>query len=295
MQAIFGVLAGAGCWSQTVIRRTYQLPHALSEIKMISEPDLMLLNRRIGELKAVDALVGISLREPLLPLQRLQLHITPSTSKVIQQAHSSKTPLGVLGIDKNSADLMLSHGVEAHVADISTDGIATLVGGRVFEREGAAPCCSSHGRVLGHEDAVVDAPECFTSRVRWLDLGLSDELQAARSPSRAVSLVARELGPLVERWFELLARKYDDGDSAAARARAMLGDMPGIDRPSERALWVAALINPCGFGAPDTLRIRAAVLTSQTPLQRLAVAKTGLVDSLYKLKGGMWPMNTYYW
>ncbi|EOD05626.1 hypothetical protein EMIHUDRAFT_220074 [Emiliania huxleyi CCMP1516] len=51
-----------------------------------------------------------------------------------------------------------------------------------------------------------------------------------------------------------------------------LGEMPPADRPSERALWVAALLNP-----------------------GLSVAKTGMVDSMYKLKGGSWPMNTYYW
>ena len=46
---------------------------------------------------------------------------------------------------------------------------------------------------------------------------------------------------------------------------------------------------------PGELSLATAVLTATTPLERLSVAKTGLVDSIYKLKGGMWPMDTYYW
>mgnify|MGYP004400043611 FL=1 len=43
------------------------------------------------------------------------------------------------------------------------------------------------------------------------------------------------------------------------------------------------------------LDIRAEVLTATTPMERLAAAKMGLVDSIYKLKGGNWPMSTYFW
>ena len=66
---------------------------------------------------------------------------------------------------------------------------------------------------------------------------------------------------------------------------------------SRAALWVAALINPCETNreAWPVLDIRSAVLTAKTPMERLSVAKTGLIDSIYKLKGGNWPMNTYYW
>ena len=88
-------------------------------------------------------------------------------------------------------------------------------------------------------------------------------------------------------------------DRAAALERMLkdLGEMPPAGRPSERALWVAALLNPCGADrqAWPVLDIRSAVLTATTPMERLSVAKTGMVDSMYKLKGGSWPMNTYYW
>ncbi|EOD16437.1 hypothetical protein EMIHUDRAFT_256189 [Emiliania huxleyi CCMP1516] len=49
-----------------------------------------------------------------------------------------------------------------------------------------------------------------------------------------------------------------------------LGEMPPADRPSERALWVAALLNPCGADrqAWPVLDIRPAVLTATTPMER---------------------------
>ena len=87
-------------------------------------------------------------------------------------------------------------------------------------------------------------------------------------------------------------------ETAVDRVLAELGEMPGVDRPSERALYVAALLNPCGGEQArrwPAMEVRGAVLRASTPLERLSVTKTALVDSIYKLKGGKWPMNTYYW
>ena len=57
--------------------------------------------------------------------------------------------------------------------------------------------------------------------------------------------------------------------------------------------------NPAKCEALEALGVRVAeripVLTAPTPLERLSAAKMGLVDSIYKLKGGKWPMATYFW
>ena len=128
-----------------------------------------------------------------------------------------------------------------------------------------------------------------------------------------VELTAKELGPLVDRWTWLLqeqASKADAGEDgkkmlvALEKELAALGEFPGVDRPSERALWCAALLNPYGcrydFGegqaaAWPAMEIRSTVLSAPSAADRLAVAKTGLVDSIYKLKGGKWPMRSWYW
>jgi len=217
--------------------------------------------------------------------------------------------IGVVGARETSTGVPLTHGVEARITNLQeTDGgwLVHLLGERLFERQGA----DASGK-LALEDEVV----------RWLDLGLSDVLSAARSPSRSVELAARELGPLVATWLELargggstlwgkpreraqsmwggVDPDVDKAALAAAVDRMLsdLGELPGPDRPSERALWVAALINPSGADrqAWPVLDIRSAILRAKTPVERLSVAKTGLIDSIYKLKGGKWPINTYYW
>lgn len=87
------------------------------------------------------------------------------------------------------------------------------------------------------------------------------------------------------------------GGGVGGRMLASLGPMPAAERPSERAIWVAALICPCGTDRASwpVLDIRPEVLAATTPMERLAAAKMGLVDSIYKLKGGNWPMSTYFW
>lgn len=303
-----------------------RLPHAMllataarrAPLALLSAPDadLALLSRRISELKAVDPIQCLCLHEVLLPGQRMRLSLMPEHFHEILRGNLT---VGVLGCEGGGDRLsVLSYGVEAIVTDLKREFCdtgygdacrysATLIGGRIFalthEQTGAAP------------GDVFLAPEA-----RWIDLGLADQLSAARSPSRSVDLCARELGPLVETWLELargggstlwgrpraqaklMSGGVDPADAsrlqnATDRMLADLGPMPGLDRPSERALWAAALINPCGADryAWPVLDIRAAILTARTPMERLSAAKTGLIDSMYKLKGGNWPMNTYYW
>lgn len=285
--------------------------------------DFDLLNRRIGEMKAVNSVAHLVLPEVLLPGQRMRLSLMPTELSDI--VRSNKT-IGVLGTDEGMATL--THGVEAHVSELTRefndagygDAVmwsATLSGGRIFERQAEA---TSDLTTVAAAAAVLRPTSVWEEEVKWVDLGLADALSAARSPSRAVTLLARELSPLVEQWLELArgdgATLWGKQRSAAStswggvdpvdkvrlnevvdRMLSTLGEMPSIDRPSERALWIAALCNPCGADqrAWPVMDIRPAVLTASTPLERLCVAKTGLVDSIYKLKGGSWPMKTYYW
>ena len=80
--------------------------------------------------------------------------------------------------------------------------------------------------------------------------------------------MCRELAPLVEQWLELArgggstlwgkprakaASGQGDAEQAEAAVGRMLtslGPMPGAEVPSERAIWVAALICPCGARGP---------------------------------------------
>ena len=205
----------------------------------------------MSALKAVHEIPTLCLPELLLPGQRMRLSlVTPEISNCLR----SNLLVGVLGTRVDEVDFCDAeprrrggcHKSRARVGDASRWS-ATLRGGRVFERQGERPKPSS----------AVTSSEV---RWRWTSLlGLSDELSARRSPSRAVELASRELGSLVGAWLE--ERMLIDKD---------LGEMPPADRPSERALWVAALLNPCGADrqAWPVLGIRPAVLTATTPMER---------------------------
>ena len=115
---------------------------------------------------------------------------------------------------------------------------------------------------------------------------------------------------MVEQWLELargggstlwgepraVSLGAGGAEAAVGRMLASLDPMPAAERPSERAIWVAALICPCGADRASwpVIDIRPEVLAATTPMERLAAAKTGLVDSIYKLKGGNWPMSAYF-
>ena len=282
--------------------------------------NLALLHRRIGEMKSVNRPHSVVLREVLLPGQRMRVSLMSEELSEVLRGHSTIGVVGTRSEDTGatpSADVALLHGVEANITDLRREfndagygdacrWSATLIGGRIFELA---------------DPPLLKLGDVFQTDVRWLDLGLADQLSAARSPSRAVDLAARELGSLVETWLDLVrgggstlwgrpraAEPVSSGDAgeqpeieeieeALGRMLSDLGELPGIEQPSERALWVAALINPCGADrlAWPVVDVRPSVLTATTPMERLSVAKMGLVDSIYKLKGGKWPMNTYYW
>ena len=129
-----------------------------------------------------------------------------------------------------STSVMLSHGVEADVTNLVRE-LAMPAAGR---RRSVADASSS-GRASDPSRVVQ------SRRARFAGAG----------PRSSASRTSCRPG----------ARHLADKD---------LGEMPPADRPSERALWVAALLNPCGADrqAWPVLGIRPAVLTATTPMER---------------------------
>ena len=281
--------------------------------------DFALLSRRIDELKAVHFMEGIILSEPLLPRQVLRMEAMPEVfADLVRECHSRNDTLGIIGADDNGEPL--SCGVEVAITELIRETndsgygdpyvySAAFIGHRIFE--------------LVHEEALTQFT--FARDVRFVDLGLSDLMMAAKSRSRVVDLASRELTLLIRQWEELARgggvtlwgkprrdtaavtaasedQQLADADAAAAVDAAVtalldsLGELPDLEFPSERALWAAALITAGRAGGqPAMAAVRPAILTAKTPLERLAVAKTGLVDAIYRMKGGNWPLDTFYW
>lgn len=81
----------------------------------------------------------------------------------------------------------------------------------------------------------------------------------------------------------------EGGTGGDAKAEEAAGDRKG-DRASDRAA-VADEETPSCLAH----EIRPAVLGAESALKRLTLAKTCIVDACYRLKGGKWPMDSYYW
>ena len=285
------------------------------------EDDFALLSRRILELKQVHSLRGFALHKPLLPRQQLRIESMPASfADIVRECEATNSTLGVLGVDIDGTTV-LQRGVEVSISEVSREFndcgygepyvySATLTGGRLFE------CVPTEAA----DAAAVQPGDLFASDVKFLDLELSDQMSAAQSPSRVVDLASRELTVLVQQWEELArgggvtlwgkprrqpslhagSADHDDAEDTNAAVTALLdslGPFPEPNKPSERALWVAALITAGHAGGLPEMKIQIgpSMLTATTPLQRLSVAKTGLIDSIYRMKGGNWPLATFYW
>ena len=65
-----------------------------------------------------------------------------------------------------------------------------------------------------------------------------------------------------------------------------LGDLPAATKPYDRAMWVAALINPLpALGV--AMEIRPAVLQATSTADALAVVTSGILSSIAHLNGSM--------
>ena len=106
------------------------------------------------------------------------------------------------------------------------------------------------------------------------------KLAKPRSIPRAAPKPCKEEQEAKSRWLE------QEGLRLAEEAA---GDRKG-DRASDRAA-VADEETPSCLAH----EIRPAVLGAESALKRLTLAKTCIVDACYRLKGGKWPMDSYYW
>ena len=88
---------------------------------------------------------------------------------------------------------------------------------------------------------------------------------------------------LVDRWIEL-ARENERHPGQVDALLKQLGEIPPEHEPTERALWVGALINPLpSMGV--AMEIRPALLVSKKTEERVQVALDGILKSIGHMDG----------
>ena len=151
------------------------------------------------------------------------------------------------------------------------------------------------GEAVQHEGGWTEA------RVRFLDSQTEEEgevrdLSAAggdrMSVARAIAKSRQFTEPnatieggasLVDRWIEL-ARANERHPGQIDTLLGQLGDIPPAHAPTERAMWVGALINPLpSMGVAK--EIRPALLVSKRAEERVQVALDGIVQSIKHMDG----------
>jgi len=115
-----------------------------------------------------------------------------------------------------------------------------------------------------------------------------DRMSVARAISKSRVFTEPNMGlpdgqSLVERWVEL-ARQNERTPGQIDELLSQLGGIPPVHEPTERALWVGALINPLpGMGV--AVEIRPALLVSRSAEERVQVSLDGLMKSIAHMDG----------
>ena len=259
--------------------------------------------------------------DTMLPRQILEIQIQHPTLKALMKHRvGQETPtLGMLGMAKLSTGqtVPLKSGVEVEIihmdkaTDTSTNTIElsgedswdiSLRAGRRFLIDGDVDKTEE-----GWTEAKVNFLESATEEENEVQLfskpqptmaddsGMStlpgsgvDRLSVARAISKSKQFTQPNMNmknsaSLVDRWIEL-ARENERHPGQVDALLKQLGEIPPEHEPTERALWVGALINPLpSMGV--AMEIRPALLVSKKTEERVQVALDGILKSIGHMDG----------
>ena len=273
------VLPSAEAFGRRVQVYVHPRPISAVGIRMqasADEPSFSLekLSSRIEAMKAQpdpdDA--RILILDSMVPGQKLRMDVPQSLAETIDRCAESGTPIVMAGRHRLTVH---THGVECVIEERSSpaaDGSIDVTIAAVRCAEIIDPGEDEGSRWLGR-----------AGKVRWLSLDPTDAAQPEEGASAAMIARAEALEPLVSDWSELVRGGRERAPGQLDRVMEDIGPMPPAEKPSQRALWVAALINPLpALGV--ALEVRPAVLMAPTADLRLQVAETGLRDSIQRLQ-----------
>lgn len=226
------------------------------------------LNRRIASMQDDEADAQCLVLDAMVPRQRLEVRIGPPFIEPLQKIKQDGGHLCMLGVDPRTQSV-LRHGVEARIESLTSVTTLSgfyemvLIGGRRFS-------------VLTSASSEWPPTErIFGARVGWLEELPCDQATIDR---------AAALDPLVAEWTRLVVETgRERSPNQIKTLLADLGPMPDAEYADDRALWVAALINPLpALGV--AFEVRPAALQATSAQERLEVVETGILDSIARLK-----------
>ena len=274
------------------------------------------LQSRLEQVQDNYTRLPLMILDTMLPRQILQIQISHPTLKALMKHRvNEETPtLGMLGMARLSTGqtVPLKTGVEVEIIqmDKATDVPPGTTSSSNSDEE-AWDISLRAGRRFTIDGEVDKMEEGWTeARVKFLDSSeeeeneisaimnnpssatstesIGDRLSVARAISRAKEFTApnmnmRDGASLVDRWIEL-AKQNERHPGQISTLLKQLGEIPPEHEPTERALWVGALINPLpSMGV--AMEIRPALLVSKKAEERVEVALEGLLKSIRHMDG----------
>lgn len=272
------------------------------------------LQSRLQQVEENSTRLPLMILDTMLPRQILQIQIQHPTLKALMRHRlNNETPtLGMLGMARLSTGqtVPLKTGVEVEIIQMekatgSPPDNTSSSSGDDEEGWDISLRAGRRFKIDGEVDKVEDG--WTEARVKFLDSSEEEETEissAMKGPSSTESIgdrlsVARAIQKckeftapnmnmggslsLVDRWIEL-AKENERHPGQIDVLLKQLGEIPPEHQPTERALWVGALINPLpSMGV--AMEIRPALLVSKKAEERVQVALDGLLKSIRHMDG----------
>lgn len=264
-------------------------------LQMAADDDFMAsLKSRMEEVQDLETKIPLVVLDSMLPRQVMKIQVKNALLvELVKNQMQKETPtFGMLGmaILKSGEKINLTAGVEVEIFEkpkIVDGGVLLVLKAR------------RRFQIVGLPE---NAEEGWTeARVEYLEsedqeeeeVGGGDRMAVARAMMQAKELTApnanmKDGASLVDRWIEL-AKENERSPGQIDTLLEDLGEIPAEDEPTERALWVGALINPLpALGV--AMEVRPALLTATTTEKRVEIARDAIFKSIRHMDGSapMW-------
>ena len=264
-------------------------------LQMAADDDFMAsLKSRMEEVQDLETKIPLVVLDSMLPRQVMKIQVKNALLvELIKNQMQKETPtFGMLGmaILKTGEKINLTTGVEVEIFEKPkfVDGGVLLVlkARRRFQIVGLPENAEE-----GWTEARVEYLESEDQEEE--EVGGGDRMAVARAMMKAKELTApnanmKDGASLVDRWIEL-AKENERSPGQIDTLLEDLGEIPAEDEPTERALWVGALINPLpALGV--AMEVRPALLTATTTEKRVEIARDAIFKSIRHMDGSapMW-------
>ena len=286
----------------------------------LSDAEISGLLARVSAAKGRVQTMPICVLDCMLPRQRLEFATSDDSFKALLQHCKDAAGgqdlgrFGMLGVDRANR-CMMRQGTEVEVvrADDRGDGTVAvelvgmrclqLIGDPWLQDLGSEEAAASPAPLAEVAAGTQDSSKYIMARVEFTpqedgegprsdaaeEMGVETERMidslVSDADREANVQLAKELEALVDTWCDLVVQKgLERRPMQIASILRNLGTMPPADRPFDRALWVAALINPLpALGV--ALEIRPAVLQAPSAAAALAVVTSGIQGSIGHVNG----------